>query len=212
MLVFSLIAATHAAEPLPVVTLGAQVAMDKPLPMPASTGVPAPAPVPGGWVPAFADCLEERAPQRFTVVDRASLGATISQLREHMAEIKALSARWIVVTLGPEGETKGVRNDLEALVGDLGVEHVVLVGQVPVPSEDPEPSAQPTPDERAAKWNKLLGDVASRHPIAVHVDLWAGWPKDTAGRAALSTPSGQLSDQGLARVAAAVCDAVLAKP
>lgn len=231
MLDLLFIAAAHAAEPLPVVTLGSGVAAAPPKQAPtpepsASAGGPEPpslaplpqppkqAPNPGGWIPVLADCLEERASGRYTVVDRSSLGGTLAQIRGHLPEVRALSPAWVVVALGAAelGEPKGARAELEGLVSELGVGRVLLVGLVPSLTEGAEPAAQATLDEQAARWNKLLGEVASKGGGVVHVDLWSQWPKDPAGRAALSTRSGALSEQGLARVAAAVCDAVLAKP
>jgi hypothetical protein len=231
VLVHLLITAALAADPLPLVTLGGGVVMGPgaPAPAPAATvaepapaAAPAPAPalapMPGGWVPVLADCLEERAPQRFTVIDRASLGATVSQIRAHLGEVRALGPAWVVVTLGGAemGEQKGLRAELEGFVAEVGVGRVVLVGLVPVTVDGAEPAVQASADARAARWNKLLDEVASRVAAqgagVVHVDLWSQWPKDAAGRAALSTRSGALTDQGLARVAAAVCDVVLAKP
>ena len=151
------------------------------------------------------------APQRFTVVDRASLGSSAPQIRSHLAEIKAIGASWAVVTLSPT-DGKGTKGEIEALLADLSVEHIVLVGLVPVPPSGAEQSAQQALDERATKWNKLLGEIAARNTAAVHVDPWSGWPKESAARSALATISGALSDQGLTRVAAAVCDAILPRP
>jgi hypothetical protein len=216
VLVHLLITAALAADPLPLVTLGGGVVMGPGPSTPAATAVPdpAPAPVPGGWVPVLADCLQERAPQRFTVIDRASLGATMAQIRAHLAEVRALGPAWVVVTLGgtEAGERSGLRAELEGFVAEVGVGRVVLVGLVPVTVDGAEPAVQASVDERVAKWNKLLDEVATKGGAAVvHVDLWSQWPKDAAGRAALSTRSGALTDQGLARVAAAVCDVVLAR-
>jgi hypothetical protein len=221
VLVHLLITAALAADPLTLVTLGGGVVMGPPAPAPAPVPAPsitaAPDPAPGGWVPVLADCLQERAPQRFTVIDRASLGATVAQIRTHLAEVRALGPAWVVITLGGAevGEQGGVRAELEGFVAEVGVGRVVLVGLVPVTVTGAEPAAQASVDERVAKWNKVLDEVATRvagqGAAVVHVDLWSQWPKDAAGRAALSTRSGALTDQGLARVAAAVCDVVLAR-
>ncbi|MEQ1501497.1 MAG: hypothetical protein ABMB14_04660, partial [Myxococcota bacterium] len=56
------------------------------------------------------------------------------------------------------------------------------------------------------------GQVAKAADGVSHVNLLADWPKDGEARAALTVHGWALSDQGHARVAAAVCDAVLTGP
>ena len=63
-------------------------------------------------------------------------------------------------------------------------------------------------DQRAESWNAAIAAAAAQPGVA-HVDLWKDWPRSGPERAALTADGQRLTDQGHARVAAAVCDAVL---
>jgi lysophospholipase L1-like esterase len=60
-------------------------------------------------------------------------------------------------------------------------------------------------------WNKALGAVAESADDVAVVDLWTDWPRAAAERGALTLNGWHLSDQGHARVAAAVCDALISR-
>jgi hypothetical protein len=193
-------------------------------------------------VPALADCLEERAPRRYTVVDRLQDGETLaSAQRKYVgadaggeppdpAEAAALGEvhpALVVVGLGGR-ELAAEAFDVKALRGALGgfvtglrpkgrkpEATVLLLSAVPptlAQVEGADPALQEKLDRRAADWNGALADLARPGAGLVHVDLLRDWPKDPTSRAALTVNGWSLSDQGHARVAAAVCDAVLALP
>ena len=85
----------------------------------------------------------------------------------------------------------------------------MLVGVAPAVAEVAADQAKL--DEQIAAWNAVLTAVAAKDGVR-RVDLLTDWPADPAARAGLASGAWALSDQGHARVAAAVCDAVLAKP
>ncbi len=155
-------------------------------------------PVTGGWVTVLADCLEERAPGQFSVVDR-----TIASNHKGVA-VAELGAAAIVVALGPDDTPIGAfRRELGRLIRSLrdAAPQIVLVGIAPPSTGDAA---------RAAAWNAAVASAAQAEPGVRHVDLLADWPVEEAARAALTT-DGILSDQGHARIAAAVCDTLLRK-
>lgn len=211
---------TLAQLPQPVVALGDGLVAGPP----AKATAVEPA-LPGGWVPALADCLEERSPQRFTVVDRAVGGETVATVRGRLAGVRELQPAWVVVTLGaqeiadPAADLKRFRQDLRAVVDELTARSrksrtgVLLVGLVPPTLgqvEGADPATQDGVDGRTAEWNRAFVELAASVDNVVHVDLWTEWPRDASARAALTVNGWSLSDQGHARVAAAVCDAVIA--
>lgn len=155
----------------------------------------------GAWVPALADCLEERAPHGYTVVDRVSADQTLASARAHAAEAKGLGASVVVLALGSrevagEWQAGPVRTALGALVADArGARRILLVPPVPGTAAAPG----------LAAYDALLVDLAKADPAVERVDLLSTWPRDGA-----MTQAGALSEQGSARVAAAVCAAVLA--
>jgi len=158
----------------------------------------------GGWVPVLADCLEERAPGRFSVVDRAAVGETVGSLQKRIAGVRELGADAIVLSLRVDEGTPpaAFRKDLARVLRDLrgSAGRIVLVGVAP-----PTVAAEPL----AAEWDAQLAALARSEPDVVHADLVSDWPKDDAGRAALSAARWTHSEQGHARVAAAVCDVLL---
>lgn len=209
-----------AAAPLPVVAVG-----DGPVLAPHNSTAPDQT-VPGGWVAVLADCLEERNPARFTVVDRVVPGETTATLRERLEPVRELRPSWIVVTLGArelaeEGsQPAAIRGELESIVTQLRSKirkvrpEVLLIGLVPPVLEQIEgrdPADQATTDERVVAYNALLTELAAATEGVTFVDLWSGWPREPKGRSGLAVGGWSLSDQGHARVAAAVCDAVLAE-
>jgi hypothetical protein len=214
------VATAALADPAAVLAVG-----DGLVAAPAAEGSAASS-VPGGWVPVLADCLQERAPQRFAVVDRVAAGETLASARQKLAGAKDVTPGYVVVALGARelaGETvdtKSLRQELDGFLADLRKhgdgKHrptVLLLSAVP-PSlsqvAGSDPALQARLDERATAWNQVLADEARTGDGVVHVDLLADWPKDPTARAALTTSGWSLSDQGHARVAAAVCDAMLA--
>ncbi|MBA2320021.1 MAG: SGNH/GDSL hydrolase family protein [Deltaproteobacteria bacterium] len=158
----------------------------------------------GGWVPVLADCLEERSPGNFSVVDRAAVGETVGSVGKRAAGVRELGPAAIVLSLRVEEATPpaAFRKDLSRVLRDLrGPDtRIVLVGIAP-------PTA--ASEVLAAEWNAQLAALARSEPDVQHADLLADWPKDEPGRAALSSATWTLSDQGHARVAAAVCDVLL---
>jgi hypothetical protein len=71
------------------------------------------------------------------------------------------------------------------------------------------PGLQAQLDGKVAAFDKLLADLAKADPAVVRLDLLADWPKDAEARGALTVGGWSLSDLGHARIAAAVCDAIL---
>lgn len=212
---------------------GAAPAPEHPEPFVGGTHPEPAGSLPGGWVPVLADCLEERAPARYTVVDRAVPAETIATARDRVAAVRELTPAFVLVTLGgPElGDASTdlgkLRGQLVQLLGELAKgrksrPQILLLSTLPPTlsqaappphaDEDPESAArvQGQIDARAAAWNTTLGDVARTVDGVGHVNLLADWPTDPVARGALTELGWSLSDQGHARVAAAVCDAILA--
>lgn len=231
------------AEPQPVVAMGDGVVAGSPHRAPlapamssdgsAQSVAPAAegdAAVPGGWVTVLADCLQERAPERFAVVDRATPGDTVGAAQARLAGVRELAPAWVILTLGAQEladervDAKKLGKELDALVDELrekgeGGEparppNVLLVGMVPPTLAQADPSAEPEKqasiDGRTAGWNKVLASIAAPGQGVTHLDLWSDWPREGEPRAALTANGWSLSDQGHAKIAASVCDAVLA--
>lgn len=181
-----------------------------------ATAESAPRTVSGGWVAVLADCLEERAPHAWTVVDRSRGGATSSTSPDPVARARELDPAVVVVGVGgealaaPDADPRAFREEITTLVREIRRGRkpagIVLVGMVPSWG-NLEP---PVSDARAALWNAALAGLAADMDGVRHADVLADWPREPAARAALSAAGGTLTDQGHARVAAAVCDAILA--
>jgi hypothetical protein len=190
---------------------------------PKSASAP-PGTVPGGWVAVLQDCLEERAPGRFSVVDRAAPGETVVSASRRLTGIRELQPLAVVISLGAEeladenATAASFKKDVAKLVKELRVGDappiVVLVGIVPptLAQVSGPHGDQAKIDVRTAEWNAQLAALATDDPGVRVVDLWGDWPKDDGARGALTTAGWVLSDQGHARVAAAICDTVLAVP
>ncbi len=221
MLLALLLTSTALAEPQPVLAVG-----DGVVAAPPTATSPPDQTMPGGWLPVLADCLEERKPAHFTVVDRAVVGETVRSLQDRAGSFRDLRPAWLVVTLGSrelaadDVDPKALRSEIEGVLGALrgkakkGRPSLVLVGLVPptlaqVLGEDP--ARQAALDERTASFNAELAELAKGQEDVVLVDLWSDWPRDNGARAGLTVDGWGLSDQGHARVAAAVCDALLGR-
>ena len=176
----------------------------------------------GSWVASLGDCLQEASSEQFRVVDRVAPGETVRSARDKVAAVVELSPAVVVVGLGArelgsaKPDSSKFRKELGKLVRDLRAtetpSQVLLVGMVAPTlhqADAGDPEAQEKLDALADEWNASLGDVAKQEGVR-HVDLWASWPRKGGERAALTTGAWELSDQGHARVAAAVCDALSA--
>lgn len=181
------------ADPATVLAVGDGIIAAPPTASPAPT-------VPGGWVPVLADCLAERSPQKFTVVDRATPGETVASARGRAAEAVELSPALIVVALGAREVAAGAaptRASVQALVTELRAPRVLLL-----PALAP-PGASAAIEARVEAYDKVLAEVAGAELVPIE------WPKDSAARGLLAI-GGSLTDPGHARVAAAVCERILA--
>lgn len=182
-----ILGAALAADPTPVVAMGdAWVAPDA---------------LPGGWVAVLADCLEERAKGRYSVVDRATAGQDPQAARSRLGPILDLAPGLVLVGVSaPASVDNDAARAFEDALGALGRDITgrgsvtLLVGVV-------EPAG--------GRYNEVVERVAGQVPGVVHVDLAKDWPRDDAQRDALAIKT-WLTDQGHARVGAAACDAVLA--
>jgi len=207
-----------AGESQPVVAMG-----DGLVAAPASASVKSAGTVPGGWVTVLQDCLDEGAPAKYTVVDRAVPGETAKSARERVAGVVELTPELVVVALGAqelgaEQPNPGkFRKDLKKLVEEIRVggklPAVLLVGMVSptlAQAAEVEKGTQGKIDELTSAWNTTLSEFAGGNEGVEHIDLWTDWPRDRPERAGLTVDGWHLSDQGHARVGAAVCDAVMA--
>lgn len=200
------LAATAYAGTLPVVAMGDGLVAGA-----------SPSAAPGGWVAVLQDCLEERQPGRYSVVDRAG-AEPIRATFERGEAVRELAPTVVVVTFGAHALDGMTAPSLEKDVGKLiralragdAPPQVVLVGVAPAVAAAAADQAKL--DEQIAAWNAVLTTAARDVPGVRRVDLLTDWPADPGARAGLASGAWALSDQGHARVAAAVCDAVLAKP
>lgn len=177
--------------------------------------------LPGGWVAVLGDCLEERKPARYSVVNRARAGETVRSARKRLGGIMELQPRLVVVGLGAQEfgrdrKPDAFRTGLSSLVATVREgptpPAVVLVGMVPPTLAQVEQGErQQAEDERTQRWNAVLVDIAAEHSGVHALDLWGDWPQEGAARGALTAQGWNLTDQGHARVAAAVCDWVVAE-
>lgn len=176
---------------------------------------------PGSWVAVLADCLDERLPGRFSVIDQSWSGATPSEVRDDAWRVAEAEPALVLVGVGA-GELSSqppdrqrFRTQLGALVAELRGQSevpVMLVGVIPptvTQLQRMDPSLQASMDKRAVEWNEELVALARSMPAVTHVDLLRDWPSDPVARAPLTEAGTRLTDRGHARVAAMVCDAVV---
>ncbi|MCO4746995.1 MAG: SGNH/GDSL hydrolase family protein [Proteobacteria bacterium] len=168
----------------------------------------------GGWVAGLGDCLNEGAPGRFSVVDRVRSGETAVSATEVVDATRSMKPQLVVIGVGAQEAVAGADVDafsaqLRGLIDGLKDSgrrkpNLLVVGVVPPVVGD----AQQAVDDNAARWNTAIASTAESAGVR-HVDLWSDWPRAAAERAPLTADGWRLTDQGHARVAAAVCDAVL---
>lgn len=173
--------------------------------------------VAGGWVAILADCLEERSPGAYVVLDRSAEGQDAETTRRDVAAVKELAPSLVLVGVGVPGDAdrRSFRAGLQGLVADLRAgdgPEVLLVGLIPPTlSQLPDASeVQAAADRRTRTWDGEVAAVADADLGVHHVALLATWPESAEEREALTVEGTRLSDQGHARVAAQVCDAVIA--
>lgn len=154
--------------------------------------------LPGGWVAVLADCLEERQPRRWSVVDRAAADpeGDLTDLRPSVV-VLGLGGPDLAVAAGDE---RSLRPRLERRIAALRVggegPGLLLVGPVRVESAR----------VRREELDRVMAELADRHEGVYHLDPVKEGP--LGGPPTLSE-DGALTWQGHARVAAAVCDAIL---
>ncbi len=177
--------------------------------------------VAAAWVTSLADCLDERAAGAYSVTDRATPGETVKSARAKVTQLRKEPADVVVVTLGAQeladdaAEAEQLGSQLETLLtemrGPKSVTPVILVGMVPptLAQAGPDDSEhQAAIDARTEDWNAEVAKLSRRLSGVRHLDVWKDWPRDGA-RADHTELGWHLSEQGHARVAAAVCDAVV---
>ena len=203
--VWWLLASSWARAPSPVLALGDGLVAGEPEASASASTVP------GGWVAILGDCLEERSPGTWTVVDRTTPGDTARTALEQVDEVRQLEPAVVVVGVGarelaaPERDLVAFRDDLSQLLGSIrsgGGPQVLLVGIVA-----PRVDAQAALDASTDVWNAALAASATVAGVQ-HVDVWSTWPRAGPERAAL-TDGAHLSDLGHVQVGTAVCDALV---
>ncbi|MFT4622045.1 MAG: hypothetical protein ACI8PZ_000698 [Myxococcota bacterium] len=173
----------------------------------------------GGWVQSLADCLDERAPDRWTVMDRGRTGETLRAVRGRVDELRELAGPTGVVVLGLGARELAVgvvsaelRAELEQLVGSLKVRPgptILLVDPIAPDLGGGEGDSQVVVDSAVSGLTRAFDQVARESPAIQHVRLWSDWPRDGRARRVLTERSRTLTARGHARVAAAVCDAIV---
>jgi len=170
----------------------------------------------GRWSTVLADCLQEGAPGRWTVLDRTKANAKPDALLAQAEEVQALEPAYVVISLGPASfsedplDVGALREQVSGLVKALqgpSLPRVLLIGVRP--SSLREAALSTAAVDATARFDAMLHDLAETSPDVHHLPLASAWPTDAAERAALVTEQGSLTSQGHARLAAAACDAVL---
>ena len=197
----------HAASPVVAMGDGLVVA-------PPSAEVAVPASL--GWVPVLADCLEERSPGNFQMIDRVVPGETVQTALARVTTVLDLSPSVVIVGLGarelgvqtpdPGAFERGILILLEGLLPpDASGRVVVLLGVVPSRS-----AAENREDASAVEaWNGRLARLARARSSVHFVDLWSGWPQAGQRLPVLHAADHELSPAGHAQVASQVCEVVL---
>jgi len=215
-----LLAWTAWASPLAIVAVGDGLVAGVPIDAASSSPGEAVA-VPSGWVAVLADCLDERAPGRFAVIDRSVPGETAVTALLRAQEVRDMHPRLVVLGIGslefsaPGSDRAAFRADVDTLLRAFRAPEgpeVLVVGMVPPTTAELAAAGRPdqaAADARTAEWNAELALAAAALAGVHHLDLAADWPADATARALLTVDGWRLSDQGHARVAAMVCDAVV---
>lgn len=173
----------------------------------------------GGWVHSVADCLEESGQARWTVTDRSRTGETLRAAQQRVAEVRELAgpSGVLVVALGARELALGVvpaqlRTELDQLVQALLVEPapmVILVDPIAPALAAGTPQERVAVDAAVSGFTRALGQVAEAEADVLHVRVWGDWPRAGRARRVLTERDRTLSARGHARVAAAVCDALV---
>lgn len=167
--------------------------------------------VSAGLAAGLGDCLEERAPKRFGVVDRSAPGETLASVRPKLAEVADLAPAWVVVTLGareladPATEPQKLAAELGALASELrgdGPRKVIVLGAVPA-GGDGERAAL---EARVAGFNGGLTGLSLPGVVPLDPGRIKKLPKDGL------VDGSKLSAAGQAKVVAAICELVLSAP
>ena len=159
----------------------------------------------GGWVPVLADCLEERARERWTVRSLLRSGERTEAARLRVRAIREERPAVVVLALGgPETavddlDVTAVQAELGALISEIRMSsptRVVLAGLLP--------SGDEATRARIAQWNAGLARVAQERTEVDWVDLASPlWSE-----ASHITRGGLLTAQGHALAGATLCDAI----
>lgn len=196
-----LLAATAAAEPPRVVVALGDGVVASPAAQEAA---------PGAIAAVLADCLEERSPTRFSVVDRSVAGETIATARPKLAEVAALAPAWVVVTLGareladPAADPERVAAEVASVAAALGGGRdrtVLLVGALPAGGD-----ADAALEARVAAFNQKLASLGAPGIVPLEPGRGGKRPKEAL------VDGARLSAAGQAKVAAGICDVVLSAP
>lgn len=165
-------------------------------PAPSLTEQPPP---PDSWVQALQDCLNEKRPEGFQVVDRRIPGETVTTLKTRLEELASLAPAHVVIRLGSNPDTEA----LSALVGALVTAESTAPAVVLLPFERPDPPpTAPAPTADATAESAATPDPSA--PRGTWADL-ATHPRVTV----LAEGPWHLTEQGNARVGARLCEAIL---
>lgn len=187
-----LLGLAHADGPAAVLAVGTRPAAepptddattDGPAPEAPSTAPPTPPPEarPDSWLRSLQDCLADKRPEGFHVIDRRAPGATASSLAARLPNWAALAPTYVVLRLSEPPDPAALGLLLTGFEALKPPPPTLLFLPPPI-SQDPSP----TPP--------IWAPVVAEHPgVTVVVD--GEW---------------HLTEQGNARVGARICDAILA--
>jgi hypothetical protein len=169
--------------------------------------------VSAGLAAGLGDCLEEKAPKRWGVVDRSDAGETLVSARPKVGDVVGLGPAWVVVALGAR-ELADPATDPEKLAAELGAfalsvrgdkpesgRTVLLLGALASAGEGDRAPQQ----ARVDGFNEALAKLGL--PGVVHLDpaKVRKVPKDGLVDGEALTAAGQ------AKVVAAICELVLTR-
>lgn len=180
-----------AAASAPIVVMGDAFVAPR---EPAGFGEGAATRVTAGWTAVAADCLEERARGKWSLVDRTVPGETVDTAAARVDALLESKPRIVILALAGSGKPERL-TELVAVVVAAGAE-LWLIGPVGAGV-----GLVVDPAFEAAV-------VASLGPKVRRVDVMADWPVSPAERALLSDRVDALTDAGHARLGAAVCRAL----